>query len=89
MPQGKGVGKGKKGKSEGGIKRKLGRTKKGLKKQAKSKKIDQIVSKEVQKKLTKSINQSIETLDRLYLKHKYAAFRLNPLKIAKLCNACL
>ena len=87
MPQGKGVGKGKKGKSEGGIKRKLGRTKKGLKKQAKSKKIDQIVSKEVQKKLTKSINQIIETQDRLYL--KYAAYILNPPKIAKLCNACL
>ena len=64
MPQGKGVGKGKKAKSEGGLKKKMGRTKKGLKKQVKSKKIDQIMSKEVQKKLTKSINNSIETQDR-------------------------
>ena len=61
MPQGKGVGKGaKKAKSEGGIKRKLGRTKKGLKKQVKAKKLDQIMHKEVQKHLTKSINKHIE-----------------------------
>ena len=39
MPQGKGVGKGKKAKSEGGLKKKMGRTKKGLKKQVKSKEI--------------------------------------------------
>ena len=48
------------GKSEGGAKRKLGRTKKGLKKQVKPKKLDQIMSKEVQKQLTKSINKNIE-----------------------------
>jgi len=46
MPQGKGVGKGAKKKSEGGIKRKLGRTKKGLKKQVKPRKMDQIMTKD-------------------------------------------
>lgn len=62
MAQGKGLGKNaKKGpKSEGSIKRKTGRTKKGLKKQVKPRKMDQIMSKEVQKMLTKSINKNIE-----------------------------
>jgi hypothetical protein len=51
MAQGAGgkVGKNKKKKSEGGIKAKLGRTKQGLKKQVKSKKLDQIMTKEVQR----------------------------------------
>ena len=60
MPQGKGVGKGGKKKSEGGLKRKQGRTKKGLKKQVKPKKLDQIMKKEVNTFLTKSINKNIE-----------------------------
>merc|ERR1712063_90874 len=47
-------------KSQGGVKKKQGRTKKGLKKQVKPKKTDQIISKGVQKNLTKVINKNIE-----------------------------
>jgi len=60
MAQGKGVGAKKKKQSAGSIKAKQGRTKKGLKKNVKSRKIDQIHTKNTQKFLTKSINKNIE-----------------------------
>ena len=48
MAQGKtAISKKKSNKSQGGVKKKLGRTKKGLKKQVKPKKSDQIISKTV------------------------------------------
>ena len=48
MAQGKSaISKKKPPKSQGGVKKKLGKTKKGLKKQVKSKKTDQIISKGV------------------------------------------
>merc|ERR1711953_687381 len=61
MAQGKKVlNKNKKKQSAGGAKRQLGKTKKGLKKQVKPKKENQIISKSVQQNLTKTINRTIE-----------------------------
>merc|ERR1711893_45787 len=61
MAQGKKLlNKNKKSKTQGSVKKQLGKTKKGLKKQVKPRKADQIISKSVQQNLTKTINRTIE-----------------------------
>merc|ERR1711892_1272456 len=54
------MAQGKKATAEGRVKKNLGKTKKGLKKQVKPRKENQIISKAVQQHLTKTINRSIE-----------------------------